>query len=125
MSNEQSSNTSNNQPKSNRPQPPRRKQKPEEEGFQFNFFWIYAIIGAVLLLGFFSNFAESSKSISFPEYKQMVLDNDVSAIKIIGQKNALVYLKDSALSKAKYEAVAKGKFGSPNHGPHYTFTIAF
>jgi AFG3 family protein len=54
----------------------------------------------------------------------MVLDNDVSAIKIIGQKNALVYLKDSALSKAKYEAVAKGKFGSPNHGPHYTFTIA-
>jgi AFG3 family protein len=124
MSNEQSSNTSNNQPKSNRPQPPRRKQKPEEEGFQFNFFWIYAIIGAVLLLGFASNFADSSKSISFPEYKQMVLDNDVSAIKIIGQKNALVYLKDSALSKAKYEAVAKGKFGSPNHGPHYTFTIA-
>lgn len=124
MSNEQSSNTSNNQPKSNRPQPPRRKQKPEEEGFQFNFFWIYAIIGAVLLLGLASNFADSSKSISFPEYKQMVLDNDVSAIKIIGQKNALVYLKDSALSKAKYEAVAKGKFGSPNHGPHYTFTIA-
>lgn len=124
MSSEQSSNTSNNQPKSNRPQPPRRKQKPEEEGFQFNFFWIYAIIGAVLLLGLASNFADSSKSISFPEYKQMVLDNDVSAIKIIGQKNALVYLKDSALSKAKYEAVAKGKFGSPNHGPHYTFTIA-
>ena len=57
MSNEQSSNTSNNQPKSNRPQPPRRKQKPEEEGFQFNFFWIYAIIGAVLLLGLASNFA--------------------------------------------------------------------
>ncbi len=124
MSKEQSSNTSNNQPKSNRSQPPRRKQKPEEEGFQFNFFWIYAIIGAVLLLGLASNFADSSKSISFPEYKQMVLDNDVSAIKIIGQKNALVYLKDSALSKAKYEAVAKGKFGSPNHGPHYTFTIA-
>ncbi len=124
MSNEKSSNTSNNQPKSNRPQPPRRKQKPEEEGFQFNFFWIYAIIGAVLLLGFLSNFADSSKSISFPEYKQMVLDNDVTAIKIIGQKNALVYLKDSALAKAKYEAVAKGKFGSPNHGPHYTFTIA-
>jgi cell division protease FtsH len=124
MSNEQSSNTSNNQSKSNRPQPPRRKQKPEEEGFQFNFFWIYAIIGAVLLLGFLSNFADSSKSISFPEYKQMVLDNDVTAIKIIGQKNALVYLKDSALTKAKYEAVAKGKFGSPNHGPHYTFTIA-
>ncbi len=124
MSNEQSSNTSNNQPKSNRPQPPRRKQKPEEEGFQFNFFWIYAIIGAVLLLGFLSNFADSSKSISFPEYKQMVLDNDIAAIKIIGQKNALVYLKDSALTKAKYEAVAKGKFGSPNHGPHYTFTIA-
>ena len=73
MSNEQSSNTSNNQPKSNRPQPPRRKQKPEEEGFQFNFFWIYAIIGAVLLLGFFSNFYESAKAIPFAEFKQMVM----------------------------------------------------
>lgn len=123
MSNEQSSNTSNNQPKSNRPQPPRRKQKPEEEGFQFNFFWIYAIIGAVLLLGFFSNFYESAKAIPFAEFKQMVMGNDVAAVKVIGQKNAMVFLKDSSLAKAQYKEVATGKFGAVNRGPHYTFTV--
>jgi hypothetical protein len=41
--------------------------------------------------------------------KQMVTDGDVLAVRVIGQKSALIYLADSSLKKSKYSEEAKGK----------------
>lgn len=100
-----------------------KPKKKDEEGFQFNFFWIYAIVGAVLLLGAFSNFGENTKSITSADFKEMVTEGDVLAVKVVGQKMALIYLSDSSLKKSKYSEEAKGKFGGVNQGPHFSFTI--
>lgn len=130
MSTEQNTadNNANNQTESKNKapkQPNKKKRKPnKEEGFQFNFFWIYAILGVILLLGTFSNFAEKTAPISMPELRQMITDNEILAVKIVGHKKGYVYLNDSVLSDPKHSEVAKEKFGTPNKGPHYTFTVA-
>lgn len=129
MSNEQQQ-AANNDSKKTQPNQeskknkPKRKVTPNGEEFQFNFFWIYAIIGVIMLLGWFSSFGENTKSVSVKEFKDLLVNNEVLAVKIVGQKNGLVYLKDSVLNDSKHTEVSKGKFGSVNHGPHYTFTVA-
>jgi AFG3 family protein len=122
MSNEQQSgNTSN---KSDKKKPVKRPLKPEEDGFKFNFFWIYAIVIAVLIMGFLSNFSDVTKPISAADFKEMLTNKEVMAVKVVGHKNAMVYLNDSALLQSKYSEVAKSRFGSVNRGPHFSFTVA-
>src|SRR5690606_35509861 len=118
MSTEQNTanNNANNQTQNketSQKQPNKKKRKPnKEEGFQFNFFWIYAILGVILLLGTFSNFSEKTAPVSMPELRQMITDNEVLAVKIVGHKKGLVYLKDSVLNDPKHNEVAKEKFGT-------------
>ena len=122
MSNEQQSGNTPN--KSDKKKPVKRPLKPEEEGFKFNFFWIYAIVIAVLIMGFLSNFSDVTKPISAADFKDMLTNNEVMAVKVVGHKNAMVYLNDSALLQSKYSEVAKSRFGSVNRGPHFSFTVA-
>jgi cell division protease FtsH len=122
MSNEQQSGDTSN--KTDKKKAPKRPLKPEEDGFKFNFFWIYAIVIAVLIMGFLSNFSDVTKPISGAEFKEMLSQRDVMAVKVVGHKNAMVYLNDSALLKPKYSEVTKSRFGSVNHGPHFSFTVA-
>jgi cell division protease FtsH len=54
----------------------------------------------------------------------MLTSKEVMAVKVVGHKNAMVYLNDSALLDSKYSEVAKSRFGSVNRGPHFSFTVA-
>jgi len=122
MSNEQQGGNTPN--KDDKKKPIKKQLKPEEDGFKFNFFWIYAIVIAVLIMGFLSNFSDVTKPISAADFREMLTSKEVMAVKVVGHKNAMVYLNDSALLDSKYSEVAKSRFGSVNRGPHFSFTVA-
>ncbi|HEY0262148.1 MAG TPA: ATP-dependent metallopeptidase FtsH/Yme1/Tma family protein, partial [Chitinophagales bacterium] len=108
------------------PKQPNKKKKPNPNGeeFQFNFFWIYAILGVVILLGWFSSFNAQTQKISVSEVKTLLVNNEVAEIRVIGQKKGEIFLKDSVLENPKHTEIAKGRFGSKNQGPHYVFSVA-
>lgn len=119
MENKESKNTKNKQNND------KRGRKILEEGPKFNYFWVYAIIFAFILISFnMSFFGENTKDSSITDLKEMLADNDVEQIAIVNQKQAEVYLTDTALTKAKYKEVARSRFGTINKGPHYSFTVA-
>lgn len=101
------------------------KKKGEEGGPRFNYFWVYAIIIAFIIISFnLSFFQENVKKSSFVDLTTMLKDNDVDKVVIVNDKVAEVYLKETAINKDKYKEIAKTRFGTPNKGPHYMFTVA-
>lgn len=92
---------------------------------RFNIYWIYAIIGIILISMQFFNFSSSPKEISYQEFKNKILEShDVAKLVVItNQKDVEVYIKQDRLSEPKYKEVAQGSFNTPNPGPHYRFTI--
>lgn len=109
----------------NKPNNGKKGKKILEEGPKFNYFWVYAIIFAFIIISFnLSFFQENAKESSQAQLEQMMLSNDVGKVVIVNQKGAEIYLNDSALSKAQYKEVARSRFGTVNKGPHYYFTVA-
>ncbi len=102
------------------------KKKGEEGGGpRFNYFWVYAIIIAFIIISFnLSFFQENVKKSSFVDLTTMLKDSDVEKVVIVNDKVAEVYLKETVLSKDKYKEIAKTRFGTANKGPHYMFTVA-
>ncbi|MFN8309413.1 MAG: ATP-dependent zinc metalloprotease FtsH [Chitinophagales bacterium] len=103
---------------------PRKNRDEDGDEFKFSFFWVYAIVGLILLWSFINIMSPSLEAVSTVQLREMLAANDVSKIKIVGGKDAEVYLSDSALLKQKYTAIAKNRFNVVNHGPHYSFTVA-
>lgn len=95
---------------------------------RFNIYWIYAIIGIVLIGMQFFNFSGSPKKISFQQFKEKILSShDVDKLKVIVNGNGVgkvnVFIKKNKLNESKYKDVAHGSFNSPNPGPHYQIVI--
>ncbi len=93
------------------------------KGPRFSIYWIYAIIFAVLI-GFqlFNPFSSSTAKTTPNEFKQMVLQEDVSKYTIISNRNIVrVYLKPSSIDKYrdKLKANLGGKINT--EGPHFFF----
>ncbi|MBI1223061.1 MAG: ATP-dependent zinc metalloprotease FtsH [Bacteroidetes bacterium] len=92
-------------------------------GPKFNFYWIYGIILAILLiLQLFPN--EVAKKTNINEVLEMVQKGDVKKILIVDEKVAQVFLTENALKNSRYEEVAKkskGMMGQDN--PQYTFHV--
>lgn len=101
------------------------KKKGDEGGPRFNYFWVYAIIIAFIVISFnLTFFQENGKKSSFVELTTMLKDNDVDKVVIVNDKVAEVYLKDSALTKPKYKDMGRSRIGLPNKGPQFLFTVA-
>ena len=103
----------------------KRKKGTEEGGPKFNYFWVYAIIIAFIIISFnLSFFQENVKKSSFNDATTMLKDGDVEKIVVVNEKGAEVFIKETALNKEKYKEVARTRFGTANKGPHYFFTVA-
>jgi cell division protease FtsH len=102
-----------NKEKSGLPKPPK-----------FSIYWVYAIIGAVLLLLNFFPFANSTKTISWEEFNQNMLQaHDVEKLVVVNKEVVEVYIKKDLLKSEKYSDVARNNFNVTNNGPHYKFKI--
>lgn len=91
----------------------------------FNFYWIYAIIGVVLISLNLLNFSGSESEISFTKFKQFVKDGDVEKVVIINEKKGEVYLNSDALDKEEHQKKAKSPLikGAQGSGPQYYFEV--
>jgi len=91
----------------------------------FNFYWIYAIIGVVLISLNLFNFNGNMTGISLPEFEDMIKDGEVKRVVIYNKQLAEVYLTESALDKEKHSKKIKQPLisGAENSGPHYKFDI--
>ncbi|GDX47462.1 ATP-dependent zinc metalloprotease FtsH [Bacteroidota bacterium] len=102
-----------NKEKSGLPKPPK-----------FSIYWVYAIIGAVLLALNFFPFANSTKTISWEEFNQSMLQaHDVEKLVVVNKEVVEVYIKKDLLKEDKYKEVARNNFNVTNNGPHYKFKI--
>jgi len=105
------------------------KKKPASGGNNpkkpFNFYWIYAIIGVVLISLNLFNFNGNMTGISLPEFEEMIKDGEVKRVVIYNKQLAEVYLTESALDKEKHSKKIKQPLisGAENSGPHYKFDI--
>ncbi len=95
-----------------------------DEGPKFNYFWVYAIIFAFIVVSInLSFFSENIQKSNMNDLKTMLTDGDVEKITIVNEKLAEVFIKDSSLKKEKYKKVASNRFGSANRGPHFHLTV--
>lgn len=91
----------------------------------FNFYWIYAIIGVVLISLNLFNFNGNMTGISLPEFEEMIKDGEVRRVVIYNKQLAEVFLTEEALSNEEHAKRIKQPLisGAENSGPHYKFDI--
>ncbi|HEY9083930.1 MAG TPA: ATP-dependent zinc metalloprotease FtsH [Vicingaceae bacterium] len=109
----------NNNKKGN--QPPKNNKTPNKK--PFSFYWIYAIVGIVLLSLQLLNWSGGSSVITESEFQDMVMQGDVEQVVVVKNKGvARVTLTQEALSKEEHaKKIKSNNFNSGNKGPHYTF----
>ena len=90
----------------------------------FNFYWIYAIVGIVLISLNLFNFDGGLVRTTYGEFKAMVQNEEVRKVIVYNEQTAEVYLTEDAVKSEKYRDKIKAPLvGGVNTGPHYTFNI--
>lgn len=91
----------------------------------FNFYWIYAVIGVVLISLNLFNFNGNMTGISLPEFEEMVKEGDVERVVIYNKQLAEVYLTKEAVKQEEHSKRIRQPLisGAENTGPHYKFDI--
>ncbi len=91
----------------------------------FNFYWIYAIIVALILGSSLFNF-QGTEKITWGEFvNDMLKPGDVSKVVVVSNELiAEVYIKKDKLSKQRYESLSKRSFGNLSaNAPHFHIKI--
>ncbi len=87
-----------------------------------NFYWIYGIIGVVILAMWLFNYGSPTQRITVTEYQRFLAAGDVSRILIIQDESVLVTIKpDSLAKKVHQDRLAQAK--KDKAGPQYVFYI--
>lgn len=100
----------------------KKGKKPGKPG---NFFWIYAIVGAVLIGVNLYNYNSSLTKIDFNQFKEIVQEGKVNKLIVYNNEIGEVYLTKEALQSEEYkEKIKSPVIGGVNTGPHFSFTIS-
>lgn len=89
-----------------------------------NYYWIYAVIGVVIIGLQLFNFDGASSKITEKEFEQMVENNHVEYVVVVKNKNiARVTLTEEAIQLDEYKKKIKSPLISTgkNRGPHFSF----
>jgi AFG3 family protein len=99
--------------------------RPGGPKFNFNFYWIYAILIIVIFAVNFMDFGTKPREITWMQFEtEMLHSHDVARLEVINKERVNVFIKKDRLTQDKYKAVAnKGLSKSVNEGPHFYFTI--
>lgn len=120
----------NNQSDSNKSQNPFNNMfggggdKNKKPKFSFNLYWIYVVIGAILIfITFFGPNGGARELTSFQEFEnKMLLKGYVQKIEIINKDHAEIYLDPKVISLDPFNKEVKGRT-SNDKGPHYELKI--
>jgi ATP-dependent metalloprotease FtsH len=91
----------------------------------FNFYWIYAIVGVVLISINLINFTGTGSEISPTQVEEYVKQGDVDRIVIINEKTGEVFLTSDALTREEHKGKTRKPLvnGAQSSGPHYYFEV--
>ena len=100
-------------------------QKPKTPKFNFNFYWVYAVVIFVIIGVNMFDFGNRPHETSWNDFvNNMVKTDDVDKIVVVNKEAVNVYIKKESLKKDAFKKVATKPFGNGvNEGPHYQFTI--
>lgn len=89
----------------------------------FSFYWIYAVVGIVLLSLQLLNWSGGSSIITESEFEAMVMNGDVQEVIVVKNKGlAKVILTPEALAKEEHaKRIKNNSLNASSRGPHYTF----
>lgn len=92
--------------------------------FNFNFYWVYALVIFVIIGINLFDFGNPPRETNFNKFSAWVKSGDVEKVIILNREDVNVYIKKTSLTKDDFKAVAQKTFGNGvNDGPHYVFTI--
>jgi cell division protease FtsH len=98
--------------------------KSPKKGPKFNLYWVYLIIGIILLSVNFLDFQSKPKEISFQEFQRdMLATHSVQKLVVVNKSDVEVYISPDKLTLPQFKDVAHTKIGTLNQGPQYHFSI--
>jgi len=92
----------------------------------FNLYWIYAIIGVIIISMNLFSFNTAMNDINLIDFEEFVKNKEVKKVIVYNEKIAEIYLTADALKKSPHDKkVKKPSFssGNSNVGPHYRLEI--
>ena len=87
-----------------------------------NFYWIYGVIGVMLLAMLMLNTSEGGREIQWSEFKQKIEGGEVKRLVFDGQR-ASVYLKDEARQELEQNSDQDGLLKSVYQGADYWLNV--
>lgn len=124
---EQNQEQDQNQNGSNRQQKLDDKSPKNGKGPKFNIYWVYAIIGLLLIGGSFFNPSSVVGNSDIKEFKErMYLQGDVQKLELItNMRKVKVFIKSDSLNKQFYVETAKKRKQSKlsETGPQFEFEV--
>ena len=106
--------------------PNKKNNKEDNNKNSFNFYWVYALIGFILLVFFYlqtQNFTKVVNEAVF--FQEMVPQGDVEKIILVNDEKVEVYLSEKALESGKYDdQLSDGNMLTAQSGPQFHFDIA-
>lgn len=117
--------SNNKQPKKNSSAGGNSNKKGGKGKKPFNFYWIYAIVGLILISINLFNVNSSLSHISPSEFRNMVEQGDINRVIVYNEKIAEVYVKQERLSDEPHSKKVKSPMvgSAVSKGPHYIFEI--
>jgi len=99
--------------------------KASKPRFNFNLYWIYALVIFVILAIQFVDLGAKPEKISMATFEtEYLIPGDVSKLEIVNRELVRVYIKREKLSEEKYARVREKGLGKAlNEGPHFEITI--
>lgn len=86
----------------------------------FNFYWIYAIVGVIIISLNLFTWGSNTTPISYTEFEKMVQEDQVDKIAVINETVAQITIKQDALDRDPHNKKIKQPLvGSRIGGPHY------
>ena len=87
-----------------------------------NFYWIYGLIGLLILSMWLFNYSPKTQRIDVSEYEKFLDAGDVDRIVIVQNESVRVSIKADSLGKKTHQArLARSGVDKDKNGPHYEF----
>lgn len=115
----------NKDKKQDKREPIRMPKSKRPEGPQFNYLWVYILLGVFILFSLNMNYFQGQTTeTSQQKLKQMLEQNEVDKIIVVNKEVAEIYLRDTVLSKPEFQEISRTRFGMINKGPHFFLSVA-
>lgn len=90
----------------------------------FNFYWIYAIIGVIIISLNLFTWSPSTSPITYTEFEKMVENDQVDKITVVNETVAHVTIKQDLLEHEPHnKKINQPLVGSKVGGPHYSVEL--